>query len=121
LDTLSNAVEPEGHRTLAFWVGARRGPAERTLVSLAWKATPDAGASAIDRVGQVRLTVQAADGRTIFEGLAPRAGDADPAAGVIAFEAPAGPMTLHVVGENAGGSRVEARDLPFDVPDFSAT
>jgi VWFA-related protein len=120
LETMATIVEPGSRRTLNLWLGARRGPGEKAVVTLVWEAngTPADPSEAIDRVTIVAHSIS---GDTLHSGPVAR----DPAlarpGGVVTFEAPAGAMQVRATAESARGHRLDSEEMTYSVPDFTAT
>ena len=119
LEEMATIVEPGSRRTLNLWVGARRGPNEKALVTLVWEsgATPTDPGAAIEKV---TVTAHAISGEALLSNaaVARDAARARPG-GVVTFEAPAGAVQVRAVAENGRGHRLDTEELSYDVPDFT--
>ncbi len=120
LEEMTAIVEPSARRPVIVWLGARRGPGERALVTLAWEASGPASdpAEAIERV---TVTAHAISGETLHTGVVAREPLAARPAGRVTFEAPAGSVRVRVVPETSRGQRLDSEDASLNVPDFTAT
>ncbi|HET9269821.1 MAG TPA: VWA domain-containing protein [Vicinamibacterales bacterium] len=119
LEEMATIVEPGSRRSLNLWLGARRGPTEKALVTLVWEAgaTPTDSGEAIEKV---TVTAHAISGEALLSNAAvardatrPRPG------GVVTFEAPAGAVQVRATAENGRGHRLDTEELSYDVPDFT--
>lgn len=124
LDTLASATASGRARQISVFMGVARGAGEQARVTFAWEAAVAAGAtpSALERVDHVSVVATTVSGRDVFSGVIPK----DPAAvgrpaGVVTFEAPAGPLRIRVTSETAKGVRIDNDEEELDVPDFTAT
>jgi hypothetical protein len=116
---MATIVEPGSRRTLNLWVGARRGPSEKALVTLVWEggATPTVDGDAIERV---TVTAHAISGEPLLSNAAVARDVARPRpGGVVTFEAPAGAVQIRATAENGRGHRLDTEELSYDVPDFT--
>ena len=118
LATLAAAVEPASRRPFVVWLGATRGAAEKTAVTLAWEAAPATGADAVDRLTVAVTHVQ---GETVFGGTSSRDAQVPQPAGQVTFESPPGLLRVRVTAENASGRRLDSDEITFEVPDFTGT
>jgi VWFA-related protein len=122
LGVLASAASSASRQPVSLWLGARRGPAEKALVTLVWEAGMD-GAAPSDRVDvdHVTVTAEGSQGQTLFTGRVDPDPQAAQPAGRVAFEAPPGSVKVRVDVANATGRRIETSDVTIDVPDFSST
>jgi VWFA-related protein len=118
LATLAAAIEPAGRRPFVVWMGAARGEAEKSAVTLAWEAPGGSGEDAVDRLA---ISVTHAQGETVFTGTAAKEAQAPSPAGQARFEAPPGLLRIRVTAENASGRRLDTDEMTFEVPDFTGT
>jgi VWFA-related protein len=119
LDELAEVVEPGARRSLHLWVGARRGPGERAIVTFVWEAarTAESPGEAIERVV---VTAHSISGESLHNGPVDRDASLPRAAGVLTFEAPAGALQVRAVAENARGHRLDTEETTYNVPDFTS-
>jgi VWFA-related protein len=121
LDVLADKASSARRQPVSVWLGARRGPAEKALVTLAWEAGGGSGMAPSERAAYVTVTALGSQGETLYSGRV----DSDPQrpepGGRIAFEAPAGTVKVQLDISNASGRRLETNETTIDVPDFSAT
>ncbi len=118
LDTLAAVVEPTSRRNVVLWLGAVRGDAERAQVTVVWETPPGLGTLPEDRVEQVTLTASSGS-EVLFRGAVPRDPNALRPSGRVTFAAPAGPIRIRIVSENARGQKLDTEDVTDLVPDFS--
>jgi VWFA-related protein len=119
LEEMATIVEPGGRRALNLWVGARRGPNEKAVVTLVWEAsaTPTDAAEAVSRI---TVTAHAISGEALLSNAAVARDPARPRpGGQITFEAPAGAVQVRATAENGRGHRLDTEELSYDVPDFT--
>ncbi len=119
LEEMATIVEPGSRRSLNLWVGARRGPNEKALVTLVWEAgaTPGEPADAIDKV---TVTAHAISGEALLSNAAVARDAARPRpGGSVTFEAPAGAVQVRAIAENGRGHRLDTEEMSYDVPDFT--
>jgi VWFA-related protein len=121
LDAMSTGTESSRRQSVALWSGARRGSAEKALVTVAWEATENQTDGASARVDHVNVTATSADGATLFTGPVTRDPASARAAGQATFEAPAGTVQIKVEAQNGTGRRIETDETIVEVPDFSTT
>jgi VWFA-related protein len=119
LDNLAAIVEPNSRRHVALWMGAVRGETEKPNVTLVWETTPGAPTDPAEGVEQVTVTATSGD-EVVYRGAITRDPGAVRPSGRVSFEAPAGPLRLRVVSENARGVRIDSEDVHEMVPDFTA-
>jgi len=119
LEGLVGIVEGAGRRPVTVWMGATRGPAEKSVVTLAWEPSSQVGRDPVDAVAQVSITAHAITGDLLFRGPVPRDAQSIRPGGHITFEAPPGAVRVRVTPENAKGQRLEAVDETYEVPDFT--
>ena len=119
LEEMATIVEPGSRRSLNLWMGARRGPNEKALVTLVWEAgaTPTDAAEAIEKV---TVTAHAISGEALLSNaaVARDAARVRPG-GIVTFEAPAGAVQVRATAENGRGHRLDTEELSYDVPDFT--
>ena len=119
IEEMATIVEPGSRRTLNLWMGARRGPNEKALVTLVWEAgaTPADPAQAIEKV---TVTAHAISGEALLSNAAvTRDAARVRPGGVVTFEAPAGAVQVRATAENGRGHRLDTEELSYDVPDFT--
>ena len=119
LEEMATIVEPGSRRSLNLWVGARRGPNEKAVVTLVWEAaaTPTDPLEAIERV---TVTAHAISGdKLLSEAPVARYSARPRPGGSITFEAPAGAVQVRAVAENGRGHRLDTEELSYNVPDFT--
>ncbi len=119
LEEMAGIVEPAARRAFSLWVGGRRGPDERALVTVVWEAgaTPADPAEAVDRI---TLSAHSISGDVLHTGVVSRDAALTRPGGHVTFEAPAGTVHVRAVGENARGHRLDSEEATYDVPDFTA-
>lgn len=123
LDRLVVAAEPTRRRSFRTWLGAARGAGDKNVVTFAWEAvatSPGTTPDPADVVDRVSILVNSIYGDVLYRGPVPRDETAARPAGRVAFEAPAGAVTVRVTAENARGGRLDADEASLDVPDFGA-
>lgn len=120
LDSLAQVVEPAGRRPYLVWLGAARGAAEKSAVTVAWEGVTAPGAGPEQVVDRLTVSAVSITGEAVFSGPASRDPQAPRPAGVVTFDAPAGTLRVRVIAENASGRRLETDELTFEVPDFTA-
>ena len=119
IEEMAAIVEPGSRRTLNLWMGARRGPNEKALVTLVWEAgaTPTDPAQAIEKV---TVTAHAISGEALLSNAAvTRDAARVRPGGAVTFEAPAGAVQVRATAENGRGHRLDTEELSYDVPDFT--
>ncbi len=123
IDTLAAASTLGRGRAVSVWMGAKRGSAEKAQVTLAWEAPAVTGAPAepADQVDHLAIVATTLSGLEVFRGAVPRGATPGRAAGVISFEAPAGPLRVQVTAENLKGLRLDSEEEALEVPDFTTT
>jgi hypothetical protein len=121
LSALAGAVEPASRRPFLVWLGARRGAAETTTVTLVWEAAAGSGAPADEAVDRLAIAATHAQGDAVFTGTAARDANALARAGQVTFDSPPGLLRVRVTAENAAGRRIDSDEITFQVPDFTGT
>ena len=119
LDELAAVVEPTSRRGIAVWMGAVRGETERAQVTLVWEAAPTVAQDQIEKVEQISVTATSGGGEVVFKGPVPREPAAAKPSGRVTFAAPAGPLRVRIISENAKGQRLDTEDVNEIVPDFT--
>jgi VWFA-related protein len=119
LEDMATIVEPGSRRSLSLWVGARRGPKEKAVVTFVWEA-PATAVDPADAVDRVTVTAHAISGEALLSNVvvARDAARVRPG-GQVTFEAPAGAVQVRATAENARGHRLDTEELSYDVPDFT--
>ncbi len=117
LSALAAVVEPGARRSLNLWVGARRGPNEKAIVTFVWEAA--AAAEPGDAIDRVQVTAHSISGESLHNGPVARDALLPRPAGVVTFEAPAGALQVRAVAENARGHRLDTEETVYNVPDFT--
>jgi VWFA-related protein len=120
LNVLANVASSARRQPVSLWLGARRGPAEKAVVTLVWEAGADS-VTPSERVDHLTVTAESSQGQTLFTGRVDRDPQATEPAGKVAFEAPPGSVRVRVDIANATGRRLETSEATIEVPDFSAT
>ena len=120
LEMLATTAGPTGYRAVRAWLGATPrvggGPVD---VTFAWESTPETAAGRpAGRVDRVSIVAEGDGGRVVFRGVAPHTEDRLVPAGRVSFPAPAGPLRVKVVAEDAAGEPIDVDDLVFDVADY---
>lgn len=106
---------------LTIWAGARRGSAEKPVVTVVWEAPPSLGRGPTAVVKNVNVEVTSEGGETLFKGAVAPDPAAGRPAGQVTFEAPAGMLRVRVAAESGAGQRLDVRDRHLDVPDLTNT
>lgn len=120
LQDLAGVVENPARRPIGVWLGAARGTGPKAALTFVWEAAPGASTDPMDAAEQVTVTATSVGGDLVFRGQVRRDAQAPRPSGRVTFEAPAGPLRVRVVPENARGQRLDPSDVSFDVPDFTA-
>jgi VWFA-related protein len=120
LETLADASSSARRQPVTLWLGAKRGPAEKALVTLVWEAG-DATTAASERVDHLTVTAESSQGDTLYSGRVDRDQTATTPAGQISFEAPPGTLKVRAELTHATGRKLESADAILEVPDFTAT
>jgi hypothetical protein len=123
LDALGTRAAVRRGRSVSVWMGARRGPAEKAVVTFAWEPTAAGGPGAdpLDTVAQVSVTAQSVTGEQLYVGTVSKDGTAARSGGQVTFEAPAGTVSVRLNAENASGRRIDSDETSLEVPDFTQT
>ncbi len=106
--TVLSAARAE--RIVDVWVGAERGTAGGSSVTVAW--SPRAGTGRADPARTVSIAVKGAGGD--------RSWDARFDAGALTFPSPPGDLQLQIAVRDAAGTILDEDRRPFSVPDLSA-
>ena len=119
LDALASVVEPKGRHTITTWVGATRGESEQAQVTLVWEAMRGASDTAAGSPERVQVSAFAGT-KLVFQSAVPRDPNAFRPSGRVTFPAPAGPLRIKLLVENARGQRLDADEANEMIPDFTA-
>jgi VWFA-related protein len=119
LEELGGLVEPASRRPVVIWMGAVRGPAEKSVVMLSWESTATVATNPAEVADKLNITATSIYGDTLYRGQLTRDPDAPTARGRITFEAPPGGVRVRAVAETAKGLRLEPQDATYEVPDFT--